>query len=58
MKAATSKLLRNRLFIMLLQGVFAYTAFYAIIIATLNIPPDAILDTNLREVILIFEDYD
>jgi len=42
----------------MLNGVFAYTAFCAVIIATLNIPPDAIVDSNLHEVILVFEDYD
>ena len=58
MKAVASNLLKNKFFLLLLQGVFVYIAFYAVIIATLNIPPDAILDSNLREVVLVFEDYD
>jgi len=58
MKAAALSVIKNRFFLMLMQGVFAYTAFYAVIIATLNIPPDDILETNLREVVLVFEDYD
>jgi len=40
---------------MLLNGVFAYTAFTAVIIMTLQIPPEAILDSGLQEIILVFE---
>jgi len=58
MKAAMSKLLKNKFFLMLMNGVFAYTAFSAVVIATLQVPPDAILDTNLKQVVLVFEDYD
>ena len=58
MKSAISKLLKNKFFLLLLNGVFAYTAFSAVIIATLNVPPDAVLDSNLRQVVLVFEDYD
>lgn len=58
MKAAAQKLFKNQLFILLLNSVFAYTAFCAVIIATLNIPPDDILESNLQEIILVFEDYD
>ena len=58
MKAAAQKLFKNQLFILLLNSVFAYTAFYAVIIATLNVPPDDILESNLQEIILVFEDYD
>lgn len=48
---------RNPLFQMLMGSVFAYTAFTAIIIATLQTPPDAILDSGLQEVLLVFEEY-
>jgi len=58
MKAAAQKLFKNQLFILLLNGVFAYTAFSAVIIATLNVPADDILESNLQEIILVFEDYD
>jgi len=58
MKTAISNLLKNKLFLLMLNGVFAYTAFCAAIIATLNIPPDDIVDSNLHEVVLVFEDYD
>ncbi len=58
MKAAAVKLLKNDLFLMLMQGVFMYIALFAIIIVTLKIPPDDILDSGLDEIILVFEDYD
>ena len=58
MKSAISRLLKNKLFLLLLSGVFAYIAFCAVIIATLNVPPDAVRDSNLRQVVLVFEDYD
>ncbi len=57
-KAAAVKLLKNDLFLMLMQGVFMYIALFAIIIVTLKIPPDDILDSGLDEIILVFEDYD
>ncbi len=55
MKRATAKLLKNEIFIVMMNGVFAYTAFCAIIMATLNVPPDVLLDSNMVEVIKIFE---
>ena len=58
MKSAVSRLLKNKFFLLLMNGVFAYTAFSAVIIATLQVPPDAIRDSNLKQVVLVFEDYD
>lgn len=55
MKEKCRNLLKNELLIMLLNGVFAYTAFTAVIIMTLQIPPEAILDSGLQEIILVFE---
>jgi len=40
---------------MLLNGVFAYVAFNAIIIATLQAPPEVILDSGLDQILLVFE---
>jgi hypothetical protein len=40
---------------MLMVGVVSYTAFVAVILATLQVPPEAILHSGLREVILVFE---
>jgi hypothetical protein len=55
MKEKCRNLLKNELFLMLLNGVFAYTAFTAVIITTLQVPPEAILDSGLQEIILVFE---
>lgn len=40
---------------MFLGGVFAHTAFVAVILVTLQLPPDSILDSGLQEVLLVFE---
>ncbi len=56
MKKTIGKVFENELFLILMNGVFAYAAFSAVIIMTLGIPPEAILDTNLQQVLLIFED--
>lgn len=55
---APVKLVHNPLFLMLMQGVFLYTALCAVIIGTLKVPPDDILDSGLTEIVLVFEDYD
>ena len=55
MKEKCRNLFRNELFILLVNGVIAYTAFTAVIIATLQVPPEAILDSGLQEIILVFE---
>lgn len=55
MKQRLHKLLKNELFLMILNGVFAYVAFNAIIIATLQVPPEAILDSGLDQILLVFE---
>ena len=55
MKERALTLANNSLFQLLMGGVFMQTAFYAVIIATLQIPPDAILDSGLKEIIMVFE---
>ena len=55
MKQRIRNLFKNELFLMLLNGVFAYVAFTAIIIATLQVPPEAILDSGLDQILLVFE---
>jgi len=54
-KQQFKKLLSNELFILLMNGVFGYTAFTAVVIVTLQVPPEAILDSGLREILMIFE---
>ena len=55
MKQRIRNLFKNELFLMLLNGVFAYVAFNAIIIATLQAPPEVILDSGLDQILLVFE---
>jgi hypothetical protein len=55
MKEVILTLANNPLLQMMMAGVFAYTAFVAIILATLQMPPEALLDSGLQEVILVFE---
>lgn len=55
MKKRLSDLLNNQLLQLLMAGVFIYISFVAVILATLQIPPDAILDSGLKEVLLVFE---
>ena len=57
MKQLVQKLLNNELFVFLMIGVFAYTAMTAVIIAVLQVPADAILDSGLDQVLLVFEEY-
>ena len=42
---------------MLVNAVFAYIALTAVIIAVLQVPHDAIFDSGLTEVLLVFEDF-
>lgn len=55
MKTRLSNLMQNELLWVLLNAVFAHTAFSMVIILTLQIPPEALLDTNMVEVLKIFE---
>jgi hypothetical protein len=57
MKQLVQKLLNNDLFVFLMIGVFAYTAMTAVIIGVLQVPADAILDSGLDQVLLVFEEY-
>ena len=51
------ELLNNELLLMLLSGVFAYIAFTAVILAVLQVPPEAILESGLDEILLVFEEF-
>jgi hypothetical protein len=55
MKKHIEKLLENDLFLLLMSSVFGYTAFAAVIITTIGIPPESILDSGLQEILLVFE---
>jgi hypothetical protein len=56
MKERILTLANNPLLQMMMAGVFAYTAFVAVILATLQMPPEALLDSGLQEVLLVFEE--
>lgn len=55
MKKKLLNLFNNQLLQMLLGGVFVYISFVAVILATLQVPPDAVLDSGLKEIIMVFE---
>lgn len=57
MKKLVQALLKNDLFTMLMSGVIAYTAMSAVIIAVLQVPPEAILDSGLDQIVLVFEEF-
>jgi len=56
MKAMLASVIKNELFLLMFNGMLAYTAFAAVILATLEVPPEAILDSGLKEIILVFEE--
>lgn len=56
MKQKLRNLLKNSLFLLLMQAVVAHTAMTAVILATLQVPHEAILDSGLDEIILVFEE--
>ena len=56
MKTLFDGLLKNEFFVMLVSGVIANTAMMAVIITVLQVPPDAILDSGLDQVLMVFED--
>jgi len=55
-KKLINDLVQNALFVMLMTGVFAYTAMTAVIISVLQTPPEAILYSGLDQVLLVFEE--
>lgn len=55
MKKYAKKLSKNPVFVLFMQGTLAYTALTAVILLTVQIPPEVILDTNLHEVVMVFE---
>ena len=57
MKQLMSGLLENDFFIMLMNGVVAYTALSAVIITVLQVPSEAILDSGLDEILMVFEEF-
>ncbi|WP_455217997.1 hypothetical protein [Kaarinaea lacus] len=57
MKDYILTLAQNPLLQMLMMSVFSYTAFTAVIIAVMQTPPEAILNSGLQEILLVFEGF-
>ena len=57
MKQIMRKLMNNELFLLLMNGTFGYVAFVAVMITVLQVPPEALLDSGLKEVLLVFEEF-
>ena len=55
MKQRIKRLAQNPVLQMMMVGVFAYTALMASIMATLQVPPEAILNSGLDQILLVFE---
>ena len=56
MKEKLDTLFSNELLRVFMQGVFAYVALMAVIIVTLQTPPEAIMETNMVQVAMIFDE--
>ncbi len=57
MKQLAQGLMQNDLFVVMMSGLFAYTAMMAVIISVLQVPPEAILDSGLDQVMMVFEEF-
>lgn len=55
MKKYFARLQRNDLFLLLMFSVFGYMAFTAVVIAVLQVPPETLLNSGLKEILLVFE---
>ena len=57
MKRKLIGLLNSELLLLFMNGVFINIAFTAAMIAVLQVPPDTILDSGLKEILLVFEGF-
>lgn len=55
MKNYIQVLAQNPLLQIMMIGAFSYTAFTAVVIAVMQTPPEALLNSGLREILMIFE---
>lgn len=55
MKQKFKAILNNDVFVLLMSGVIMHTAFVAVVLSVMQIPPESLLDSNLKEVLFIFE---
>lgn len=56
MKQVMHRVLKNDIFQFLMAGVIGYTLLTAVIISVLQVPPEAILDSGLDQILLVFEE--
>ena len=55
MKKKLKKIIKDPLFIMLLNASIAHTVFMAVVMVYIQVPSDDILDSDLKEIIMVFE---
>ena len=55
MKDKIKQVIRNDIFILFMNAAIAHTVFSAVIISAMGVPDDAILDSGLKEIIMVFE---
>jgi hypothetical protein len=55
MQQRIKSLITNDLFLLFLNGVLAHTCFVALVIYVMQVPPEVILDSGLKEILMVFE---
>ncbi len=55
MKKKFKKIIKDPLFILLLNASIAHTVFMAVVMIYIQVPSDDILDSELKEITMIFE---
>jgi len=55
MKEKLRKIFKDPLFLLFLNGSIAHTVFMAVVMVYIQVPSDDILDSELKEIIMIFE---
>lgn len=55
MKSKLKKIIKDPLFILLLNASIAHTVFMAVVMLYIQVPSDDILDSELKEIVMIFE---
>lgn len=56
MKDYLMEIFSSELFSILINASIIHTVFNMAIMATLQVPPDSILESGLREIIMVFDD--
>ncbi|MDH5444252.1 MAG: hypothetical protein OEY52_01775 [Gammaproteobacteria bacterium] len=56
MKDYLMEIFSSELFSLMINASIIHTIFSAAIMATLQVPPDTILESGLREILMVFEE--